>query len=101
MVILICGIAHTCSRKKIVRLPARTFAVLGQWSLFITILAGVIIRFSHSGRVCSGDFLGEAESTEGYMVTQGTMLAALLYLWITLFGLGVCAALVTIFLMTS
>ena len=67
----------------------------------MAVIIGIFTRFSHLGKVCSGDFLGEAESAEGYMVVQGTMLAILGYVWISLFGLGCLAALVSVFLMTS
>ena len=28
-------------------------------------------RFTHSGEVCSGDFLDDKESTDGYLLSQG------------------------------
>ena len=95
------GIAHTMFRNKLVRLPARGVSAISMWAMFLCTLVGIFVRFSHSGKVCSGDYLGESESTEGYLVTQGSMLAGILYIWITVFALGIIAILVSVFLMTS
>ena len=84
-----------------VRVPARGVSALAMWAMFLCTLVGVFIRFSHGGKVCSGDYLGEGESTEGYLVQQGSMLAALLYIWLSVFIIGLLAALVSVFLMTS
>ena len=101
LLVLICGLIHIVFRHKYIRLPVRAVTVIAQWGLFVVVIAGVISRFVHTGRVCSGDYLGEQESTEGYMVTQGNILAAILYTWGTIFGVGLCAALVAFFLATS
>ena len=101
LVILASAVAHICTRAKFVRIPARISAVIAQWTLVIAVIAGIVTRFMHTGRVCAGDFLGAEESTEGYLVTQGNMLAFIMYMWVTLFGLGLCVALISIFLMTS
>ena len=99
--LLVSGLLHMVFGHKYIRLPARTVSVIAQWALFVSVVAGVISRFVHSGRVCSGDYLDEQESTEGYMVTQGSMLAVILYSWATLMGFGLCAALVAFFIATS
>ena len=99
--ILISGVIHTIFRHKFVRIPARTAVVMAQWTLFVTVVVGLFSRFAHTGKVCSGDFLADAESTEGYLVTQGTMLSVILYIWGTLMGLGLCIGLVAFFLATS
>ena len=97
----ISGVAHTLFRNKLVRLPARTVSAVSMWAMFLCTLVGIFMRFSHSGKVCSGDYLGETESTEGYLVTQGSMLAGILYIWLTIFSIGILAMLVSVFLMTS
>ena len=99
--IVLSGVAHTVFRMKTVRLPARVISAISVWAMLLCTIVGIFIRFSHSGKVCSGDYLGDNESTEGYLVTQGSMLAALLYVWITIFALGLLAALISVFLMTS
>ena len=46
-------------------------AVLGfitQFSLPFCVLFLFVSRFRHSGKVCSGDYLGENDSTEGYLI---------------------------------
>ena len=98
---MVSGVVHTAFRHKYIRLSARTALVLAQWTLFVTVIVGLISRFSHTGKVCSGDYLGETESTEGYLMTQGKMLAVILYIWATLMGLGLCVGLVSFFLATS
>ena len=55
------------------RLPVRAVGVLAHWVMGFATLAALIIRFQHSGKVCSGDYLEENESTEGYLIDQGFM----------------------------
>ena len=67
--IVLSGVAHTVFRMKTVRLPARVISAISVWAMLLCTIVGIFIRFSHSGKVCSGDYLGDNESTEGYLVT--------------------------------
>ena len=101
VILAVCGVAHTVFKNRMVRLPARTLSVMAMWTMFLSTLVGIFMRFSHGGKVCSGDYLGETESTEGYLVAQGNMLAGILYLWGTIFAVGIISILVSLFIMTS
>ena len=41
---------------------------------FMVLANAVVSRFSHAGRVCSGDYLGFNDPTTGYLVDQGSFL---------------------------
>ena len=41
--------------------------------MVVLINAG-LVRMSHAGRVCSGDFLGASDPTSGYLIDQGSFL---------------------------
>ena len=47
---------------------------------------GFICRFTHDGEVCSGDYLGDNDSTEGYLMSQGWFMK-----WFGYFFLAVLA----------
>ena len=59
------------------------------------------MRYVHTGKVCSGDYLNEDEPTDGYLMDQGFMIELIVYLWIMLMCLGCCIFCVSIFLATS
>ena len=101
LVLLISGMIHTVTRHKYARLGARAAVVMAQWTIFVSIIMGLVSRFMHTGKVCSGDYLADDMSTEGYMMTQGLMLSLVLYTWLTVLVMGVCAALIALFLATS
>ena len=55
----------------------------------------IIVRFSHPGKVCSGDYLLENESNDGYLVEQGRFVKIVFYFFlysIAIFGCCACIA---------
>ena len=100
-VLFTCGFLNLVCNVKLLRAPLHIFAVLASYTITITILVGLVLRFMHSGRVCSGDFLADEDSSEGYLVTQGFFLALVLYIWLTLCAAGCCFGLLGVFLSTS
>ena len=55
----------------------------------------IIIRFSHAGKVCSGDYLAENDLTEGYTTEQGRFVKIIFYFFlytIAIFGCCACCA---------
>ena len=62
----------------------------------ILLLANLVlffVRFVHSGRVCSGDYLDKTDSTTGYLISQGTFIksyATILSVTIYLFWCCIC-----------
>ena len=101
IVVFCCGLLHTMCRSKYIRLPIRSVSVLSSFALTGCMLALVVCRFIHSGRVCSGDFLDENESTEGYMTTTGFMIACVALLYIGIFSFAFCMIIVAVFVGTS
>ena len=45
--------------------------VLLSYAIFVAWIWGFYCRMSHSGRVCSGDYLDDDASTQGFLVQQG------------------------------
>ena len=43
-------------------------AAIAQYALTFCVLFLFVTRFRHTGRVCSGDFLKDTDSTEGYLI---------------------------------
>ena len=41
------------------------------------------MRYQHSGQVCSGDFLQENDSTDGYLIEQGNLISVIWYIFVT------------------
>ena len=52
-----------CCKSAGLRKAFGVIGMLAQWALTIIVLVLLISRFRHSGRVCSGDFLGDNDST--------------------------------------
>ena len=101
-IVCLCGgILHTICHTKFIRLPVRSVTVLASFCVTGCVLASIVCRFIHSGRVCSGDFLDENESTEGYLTTSGFMIACVTFLYIGIFGLAFCGIIVALFVGTS
>ena len=58
--------------------------------MFVTWIYAFICRFSHSGQVCSGDFLKENESSDGYLTSQGTFIKWFGYLFLAVLMITLC-----------
>ena len=82
------------------RIMTRVFAVLGFQIATITVLVGLIFRLIHTGKVCSGDYLNETDSTKGYLISQGWLLMLIIYIWMYImmscFGSVICIVIVCI-----
>ena len=52
-------------------LALMNYAVIFAW------IYAFYVRMQHSGKVCSGDFLEDSDSKEGFLVQQGMLLDAL------------------------
>ena len=65
--LLISGAIHMAIRTKYVRLPVRVIGVLAHWVVFGATIAAFIVRYRHSGKVCSGDYLADDEASDGYL----------------------------------
>ena len=100
-VIVCAGFLHLCFRSKIIRVPMRCAVALANWTLFIVAVGALFVRFSHTGRVCSGDFLNDNESTEGYTISQGLFYLVIAYIWAGCCGLSICSFIIALFMGTS
>ena len=58
--------------------------------MFMTWIYAFICRFSHSGMVCSGDYLKPNESSEGYLTSQGFFIKWFGYLFLTVIIASAC-----------
>ena len=63
-------------------------AVLNYCVFFAWVFA-FYVRTQHSGKVCSGDFLRDGDSTEGYLIDQGRFIKYALICIATLFSVAV------------
>ena len=50
----------------------------------------IIVRFSHSGKVCSGDYLAENDITEGYAIEQGRFIKIIFYIFLYMMAFVAC-----------
>ena len=53
-------------------------------------------RLTHAGRVCSGDFLDEGDSTKGFLIMQGLFLKIMIVGLLALMCMAVCAVMITL-----
>ena len=56
------------SGKEYLRRALSILTLFAQYAFYLVWIFLIIVRFSHAGKVCSGDYLGENDSTEGYSV---------------------------------
>ena len=47
---------------------------LSRFTAILVLLIALSFRFSHAGRVCSGDYLVASDPPEGYLIEQGFFL---------------------------
>ena len=96
------GIVYAAFSNKTVRKVCRLSYTFATWLILFSVIIGIYFRyFTHGGKVCSGDYLEENESTDGYLISKGKMLSFLTFAWVVLMTLGVCIGLVAFFLHTS
>ena len=72
----------TCCKNETLRKCLATLGVISHWGLTGLVLFLFISRFRHSGKVCSGDFLGDNDSTDGYLIQQGLFIKVMFFLFI-------------------
>ena len=78
------------------RIMTRVLAAFGFQIVTIAVLVGLIFRLIHTGKVCSGDYLNDTDSTKGYLITQGFLLMLIIYIWMSCFGAVICLILLCI-----
>ena len=64
-------------------LALMNYAVVFAW------IFAFYVRMQHSGKVCSGDFLEDSESREGYLIEQGRFIKYAMICILTLFTVAV------------
>ena len=100
MIILIGGMLNIIQHREI-RVLAKGVAALAYWVTILTLAIGIAMRYMHSGKVCSGDFLEENSSTDGYLIEQGKMFKVLFYIFVVFMSVGCCLGIFSFFMMTS
>ena len=73
-------------QREIRHLAFLLIALLG-YAIFMAWIWGFYCRMSHEGRVCSGDFLDDGASEEGYLIEQGMFIK-----WATIVLLALATA---------
>jgi len=86
---------------KFMPVPFHIASTLSYFVHTVTIITGIVFRYIHSGRVCSGDFLEDGDSQEGYLLWQGLLLSIILYTYVAFCSCGICLGLFGIFMSTS
>ena len=64
-------------------LALMNYAVIFAW------IYAFYVRMQHSGKVCSGDFLEDSDSKEGFLVQQGIFIKYAIACFLTLFILAI------------
>ena len=64
-------------------LALMNYAVVFAW------IFAFYVRMQHSGKVCSGDFLEDSDSREGYLIEQGRFIKYASICFLTLFTVAV------------
>ena len=72
--------------------PLTVMTILASYAYALIWIYLIIMRFSHSGKICSGDFLKEDEPTDGYLIEQGMFIRGVFYFFIYAFVIGGCIA---------
>ena len=76
------SLSMACCKSDSIRKCLGTVGIVAQWGLTGLVLFLFISRLRHSGQVCSGDFLGEHDSTDGYLIQQGLFIKVVFFLFI-------------------
>lgn len=100
LTIFVMGILH-CFNHKHVRIFARAIGTIANNVMGIAVIIGLVFRMIHSGKVCSGDFIADKDSKDGYLITQGFILMLVIYIYIASCCFFVLIGAVAFFLSTS
>ena len=65
---LFVSLVVSCVRSEALQKCLSILAAIGQYTLTLCVLFLFVTRYRHTGRVCSGDFLKDTDSEEGYLV---------------------------------
>ena len=69
--------------------------IFAQYAFYMVWIILIIVRFNHAGKVCSGDYLSDNDSTDGYLIEQGRFVKVIFYFFlysIAIFGCCACIA---------
>ena len=65
---LFVSLVISCVKSETLQKCLSILAALAQYSLTFCVLFLFVTRYRHPGRVCSGDFLKDTDSEEGYLI---------------------------------
>ena len=82
--------------REYIRRTLSILIVFATYAFYLVWLYLIVIRFSHSGKVCSGDYLSENDSTGGYLIQQGFFIKVVFYFFLYSIALFACCACIAV-----